>query len=109
MVKASAVKNIYVHVLSLGIFEALVAMLESTTRSPLLYILITHMLTNPLAQQLSQPEDIMFVELLLSQVMLLFRNRKLLFGVLRAADTNFHSKGIIYELVSSLYDYVEAE
>lgn len=51
----------------------------------------------------------MFVELLLSQVLLLFRNRKLLFAILRAADTNFHSQGIVYDLVSKLYDYVEAD
>ena len=84
-------------------------MLETSSRSPLLYILITHVLTNPLARQLEQPDDIMFVDLLLSQVLLMFRSRKLLFAVLRAADTNFHSRGIVYELVSSLYDYVEIE
>lgn len=51
----------------------------------------------------------MFVELLLSQVLLLFRNHKLLFGVLRASDTNFHSRGIVYELVTRLYNYIETE
>jgi hypothetical protein len=32
-----------------------------------------------------------------------------LFDILRATDTNMHSKGIVYELVTSLYDFVEAD
>lgn len=52
VVKASAVRNIYVHVLALGIFEALAVALENSSRSPLLYILVTHMIVGPLNRQL---------------------------------------------------------
>jgi hypothetical protein len=47
MIKASAIKNLYVHMLSLGIFETLMNLL-SDSRSPLLYILIAHIIINPL-------------------------------------------------------------
>lgn len=51
----------------------------------------------------------MFAELLLAQVVLIFRNQKLLFSILRSTDLNIHSKGIVYDMVTRLYDYVDAE
>lgn len=49
----------------------------------------------------------MLVELLMSQIVQIFKNRKLLFHLLKIADVNIHSKSLIDELVSSLYDYLE--
>lgn len=108
LIKASALRNIYVHVLSLGIAENLLHLLTEI-KSPLLFIILTHIVANPLAEQLHNPDDVMFAELLLAQIVLIFRNKKLLFSILRSTDLNIHSKGIIYDMVTRLYDYVDAE
>lgn len=64
-------------------------------KSPLPYIIVAHTLINPLNKQLNQTDDPMLVELLMSQIIQIFRNRKLLFCMLRVADVNIHSKGLI--------------